>query len=136
MRNILGLLSPGGVLVASLMVEGTLFELRETRLRVAPHKPFQANLPTFEEVRDLLLEQEMKIETATEQTFVRHGSSGWDVIRQVHEQGLTGGPLSRSEVPLTRGEMARLADACEHLFGGQQGVPMTYQVGFFVGRKP
>ena len=137
LRNLSTLVAPGGCFVASIMLEGTLPELREARLRVAPHKPPAGRLPTFAEVEDCLRANGLRVTNSSEEKQETSNLSAREILRMIHDQGLTGGHVSRSHSPLTRGEMEELVREYEFSFRTPDGfVRASYRVGFFVARKP
>ena len=58
-------------------------------------------------------------------------------LRTIHEQGLTGGDVSSSERPLTRGELQRLRKEYEARYtNGDTGVFASYKVLYLKATKP
>ena len=102
------LLEAGGEVVLALMVHGTLGELLTTRLRVAPHKPPLGRLPLAGEVLSGLERVGLAVVTKRQETIRAYHSSAEAFLRTIHEQGLTGGAVSSSKCPLTRGELQRV----------------------------
>jgi SAM-dependent methyltransferase len=137
LRNLARLIAPGGCLAAAIMLEGTLSELRESRLRAAPHKPPAGRLPTFCEVEDALRANGLQITNSSEERRETANLSAREILRMIHDQGLTGGHVSRSHAPLTRREIEALVNEYEFNFRTPDGfVRASYRVGFFVARKP
>ena len=133
--NLVTQLRSTGMLAATVMLTGTLSELHEARLRVAPLKPPAGRLPTFEEVIDVLREHGLLISYASEENRTAQLPCAEDVLRMVHDQGLSGGHVSRSHTPLTRGELAAIAQDYNFNYRNPDGtVRITYHVGFFVAR--
>jgi trans-aconitate methyltransferase len=136
MRNILGQLSPDGRFAAAIMLDGTLSELRAARLRAAPLKPPAGRLPTFDEVLDLLREEGLAISYASEDRRSVHLPSAEAVLRMVHDQGFTGGHISRAHLPLTRRELAEVVRDYNFTHRDAEGaVPATFNVGLVVARR-
>lgn len=135
LTKIAALLEPGGHAVVSLMLYGTLGELRKCRLRVAPSKPPAGRLRTLPQVRQglcsagLTVMEERKeirrIEYPSAETFLRH----------IHDQGLTGGPVSVSRLPLNRNELQALISAYQTDYSRGQGVKASYHVAYFKVKK-
>ncbi len=125
------LVAPGGSLVFSLMLRGTLGELRASRLRVAPHKPPAGNLPALAQVRRGLQVAGLKV--ADERKEVRRAAypSAEAFLRRIHEQGLTGGLVSAAAVPLARGELKALAADYQARYAVRGGVRASYHVAYF-----
>ena len=96
------LLAPGGQAIFSLMIRGTLGELRKCRLRVAPRKPPAGNLPTRRQVRQALQYAGLTIIEEKKEIRRVEYPSVEALLRHIHDQGLTGGMVSTSPVPLNR----------------------------------
>ncbi|MBU1694566.1 MAG: methyltransferase domain-containing protein [Verrucomicrobia bacterium] len=129
-RKLCALLAEGGTLAFSIMLDGTLGELRESRLRVAPLKPPLGRLPALSEVIRAVEAAGGRIASHREETLQAHHESAAAFLRHIHAMGLTGGLVSRSQWPLNRGEVERLmADYDRHHRGGD-GVVATYRVGY------
>jgi SAM-dependent methyltransferase len=131
------LLTPRGCLVAALMLEGTLRELRAARRRVAPGNPPRGRLPRPAEVRQALRQVGLESCHWAIETMTVRCSSAAALLRALHRQGLTGGDLSRGSKSLTRRELSALTAkyecACRRHKGG---VTATYRVLYLVARKP
>jgi len=129
------LLEPGGRVVFSLMTHGTLGELRKCRLRVAPHKTPAGSLPTLRQVRHGLRyagltvlddrKEIRRIEYPSAELFLRH----------IHDQGLTGGAVSTSCLPLNRRELLEVIKTYQASYPAGAGVVASYHVAYFVARK-
>ncbi len=128
-------LAANGCLVFSLMVRGTFGELRTSRLRVAPHKPPAGNLPTLQQVRRGL--QYAGLTVLDERKEIRRVEypSADAFLRQLHEQGLTGGAVSAAGVPLNRSELKELARDYQAHFRKGVGVKASYHVAYFKATK-
>ena len=108
-KKVAGLLAPGGALIIAVMVRGTLAELLEARMRVAPGKPPAAGLPSVKEVRAALAAVGLAVGEESEESIKAEYADANAMLRALHEQGLTGGRLSRGARLLTRGELRALA---------------------------
>ena len=130
------LLGPTGHLVAGMMLDGTLAELRQCRLLVAPHKPPRGRLPSEGEVRAALRRGGLRLLRSERRRFREIHPSAAGLIRALHEQGVTGGDVSASRAPLSRGELLRLVECYEARFGcGDGGVAATFEVLYLVARR-
>ena len=128
------LLKPGGILYGSLMIHGTLNELREARLRCAPQKKPKGVLPSPQEVRAQLNQRGFQIESFHQRSYRAIYPSAHLLIGALHGMGLTGGLVSRSEIPLNRGELKRLETEYDRSYRDQSGdVWASYEVAFFRG---
>ena len=137
LHNLATLLKPDARLTFSIMLDGTLYELHEARIRAAPEKPPEGRLPRLQEVIDSLELSGCEVLESHEETEMDAYASASEFLRVIHDMGLTGGAVSRASAPLTRTELARLiADYNAHyrLDGG--GVAATYEVGYVQARKP
>jgi malonyl-CoA O-methyltransferase len=136
MANLLNQLAQDGLVAATLMLDGTLGELHEARIRAAPRKPPAGRLPTFEEVIDVLREHGLLISYASEENRQVALPDAEAVLRMVHDHGLTGGHVSRSHTALGRAELAELSRDYNFNYRNPDGtVRVTYHVGVFVARK-
>ena len=62
--------------------------------------------------------------------------SARELLVAIHQQGLTGGSVSRSHTPLTRGELASLVKDYDLSYRDDSGmVTASYHVGFLHCRK-
>ncbi|MFH1476044.1 MAG: methyltransferase [Verrucomicrobiota bacterium] len=135
MKTLAGMLISRGRLVFALMVRGTLAELQAARRRAAPHKLPERQLPTMLTVRDALTQAGLHIEEERVECRRQAYVSAADFLRQLHEQGLTGGPLSRSGQLLNRTDLRRLAQDYEARYRKSDGVYASYKVAYFRARK-
>ena len=99
------LLLPGGHLVFGMMVSGTLAELHSARLQVAPSKPVRDPLPTAENTIDILEKCRIPVVRQWVKEFRVELRSAEELLRSLHDQGVTGGGVSQGRQLLTRGEI-------------------------------
>lgn len=104
------MLRPGGRLLCSLMVEGTLGELHRLRREIAPQKTPRDRLPTIAGTTEALRHAGFQVTRSGEETLQTTHQSVDDLLRSIRELGFTGGPLATSSLLLTRGELKRLAE--------------------------
>lgn len=135
METLAGLLTDQGRLVFAIMVRGTLAELSAARQRAAPHKLPARRLPTMLTVRGALAQAGLRIEEEREESRRQVYASAGDLLRQLHNQGLTGGPLARSGRLLNRADLRRLALDYDRRYRAGDGVYASYQVAYFRARK-
>ncbi len=127
-RQLSGLLSPGGQLVAALMVDGTLAELRQARARVAPGKPAAIELPAVEAVLAALAAANWSVREAVVRQFVERHASVEAMLASLRAQGVTGLASSGAR-PLNRSEVRQLIkEYGAHQAAGDGGVVATYAV--------
>ena len=130
-------LKPGGRLLCSLMVEGTLGELHRLRGEIAPHKSPRDRLPTIAGTTTALRHAGFRIARSEEEILQTTHPSVADLLRSIRALGFTGGPLATSSPLLTRGELKRLAErytlACALPYGK---ITATYVVYYFEAMKP
>ncbi len=131
LANLASQLDRQGHFVFSLMLNGTLYELHESRLRAAPKKPPLGRLPVLAEVIDALTRAGCSIERSAEDTQTDYHASALDFLRAIHELGLTGGAVSRSSVPLSRVELSNLMTEYESQYRTSDGrIPASYKIGY------
>ena len=104
-ERLTSMLRPGGRLLCALMVEGTLEELHRLRRAVAPHKTPLLSLPHPTAATAGLQRAGFRLLRSARETFQVRYPSGRDFLRCIRRLGFTGGPLSTSSRPLTRGEL-------------------------------
>jgi malonyl-CoA O-methyltransferase len=130
-------LAPGGRLVAAVMVRGTLAELLAARARAAQRKPPLAALPTAKEFEAAFTRAGLVVERACQEPLEATYPSARLFLRALNEQGLTAGPFARSRRGLlTRRELDALAAYYDRRYARGSGVYATYQVCYFVARRP
>ena len=134
--NLAPQLEPGGQLICSVMLNGTLQELHDTRLHVAPRKKPRGQLPSENEVMEAITKSSLDILKAKIEPFEIAYNSAQTFLRAIHDQGLTGGTYSSAQHPLTRGELELLCRLYEKNYSTLGGVRATYRAGFFIARKP
>ena len=133
--NLAKLLAPGGILVAAVMLKGTLRELHTIRLRVAPDKAPRRPLPSRAEVERALRKAHLRTVAIREEAKTIRYPSALKLLRLLHEQGLTGGDVSRGVRPLTRGELNEVVSEYERRYRDPRGgVRATYRVLYFTCR--
>ncbi len=136
LQNVSALVSRGGLLACSVMLQGTLKELHASRRRAAPTKLPTAAMPSRELMETLLWQNGFTVVQARDEEFLETFASAHDALRKIHDQGLTGGALSRGRLPLTRGELAKLEQTYADEFRMSDGsIPATYRVGYFLAEK-
>lgn len=116
--------------VASFMLRDTLPELHQARRHVAPDKIPAARLADLDTIQQVLDTRGWTIQVANEETLPERHADARALLRSLHDRGVTGGAVSHSRYPLTRGELNRLRkyyDARYHHPEG--GVKATYHVG-------
>lgn len=136
-RNLASCTAPEGMLAISLMLDGTLGELHASREVVAPGKPVRRAMP---HLADLTLAVDQlglqRLGDGAYDLCTRHETAA-ECLRCIHDQGLTGGLLYRPSAPLSRREIAALADDYERRFRHPDGgVAATYRIGWVIARCP
>ncbi|MBI2441595.1 MAG: methyltransferase domain-containing protein [Lentisphaerae bacterium] len=124
-----------GSLVFALMVRGTLAELHAARARVAPHKPPERYLPTESDVHNALVQAGLSIEGEWRELQRETYASAEDFFRQLHNQGVTSGPLARAGRLLNRSELLHLKHDYEKHYRHNGGVYANYRISYFRARK-
>lgn len=127
-------LMPSGHFMFSLMLDGTLNELHVARRRAVPGLPPMASLPDRAEIVDALGAAGFKTEALVQKTIRVLHRDGWQMMRDIHAQGLTGGDVSHGRRLLTRTELKSVADQYDHAYKTADGVPATYEIGLVQAR--
>lgn len=101
-------LKDDGLLLCSVMTEGTYRELHQLRAELFPHLLVRRALPTAEYLQGELQAADFKVISERKIARESHYSSALDFIRALRCFGLTSGELSAGPRTLTRGELAEL----------------------------
>jgi malonyl-CoA O-methyltransferase len=137
LRNVASLVSPGGRLACSVMLDGTLRELRDSRRLAAPAKPPLADMPSRAAVASAIALSGLNLRSAACESHAAAAPSAGAVLRTVRAQGFTGGELSRGRAPLVRGELRRLEELYNRDHRSADGsVSVTYEIGYFLAERP
>ena len=135
-KTLASLLVQDGFLVFSIMVEGTLRELHESRRKVAPMKMPTAAVPSRDEIPELLAGAGFALLKQDGESLRVSCSSASELLRILHAQGVTGGILSRTEMPLNRTELQNLVSYYDsHYQQGTAGVYASYNIEYVLARK-
>lgn len=133
--HIAGLVVPGGLLAAAVMLDGTLAELHEVRRLVAPGKVPPGRLPSAALLREGLEGAGLSVEELREESAAAVCPSVPALLEELRLQGLTAGAVSRAPLPLARGEVARLVEEYERRYREGDGFRATYRIGYVVARR-
>lgn len=136
--HMLGLVAPGGYLVAGFMTSSSLRELRAARQAVAPHKPTAGRLPSLEDIGAIVGRVPgLRLVRLEEKVGLSCYHDAHGLLRRLHDMGVTGGDLSRGEIPLNRRELRELAAYYDaHFPAPDGGVVATFGVGYLVMERP
>ena len=136
MRHFANFLTRHGDFVFSIMLRGTLAELRQSRQKAAPHKPPLRDLPEMADVLDAVHRAGLTLARSETQEYKITYRSAAAFLKAIHDQGVTGGLLSRGHIPLTRGEIENLIMEYEWHFHDQAGMVFaTYKTLFVRASK-
>ena len=129
------LLERDGQLAFAIMLRGTLGELNSARQRIAPHKPPRVALPGKDEVKKALAKAGLLLRTEKQETSRLEYPSAEKMLKQLHDQGLTGGNIPDSNPLLTRSEISRLIADYSKNYKRKNGVYATYRVLYCLAQK-
>jgi len=133
LAHVARLVKRGGLLAIGVMLDGTLAEIHAARNAVAPDKKPTSRLVSFTELegaaRSLAGFRVRRIEQALSEYDL---DSATDVLRTVHEMGVTSGDVSRGTLPLSRHELTALAEWYDKNFATTNGVRVTFSVGYLL----
>lgn len=122
------LLAEGGRFVFGMMVQGTMAELQQARAHSAPGKEARIRMAAEEDVLDDLRAAGFDIVLRRRDSRRIVLPSAADLLRQLHEQGVTGGMFSSGRGGLTRGELGRLVAWYDSNFRCEGGIFATYEI--------
>ena len=135
-ENIFKCLDQGGTFALGMMLHGTLKELHEVRKIVAPEKTPELTLPTLEETTACILSAgfQIKRRVYSEEEIIYRDAKTF--LKAIHEQGVTGGKVSKGNAPLNRLELCQIVDDYQQNFSVDPGgVRATYETATFLLRK-
>lgn len=134
--RIYDLLAPGGILLAAIMLRGTLAELRLARRYAARNKPPFTMLPAASAARDAFRHAGLRIERICVEPMEMLYPSAFAFLRSLNEQGLTADSGQQAgRVLLNRQELERLMIYYDCKFARSGGVYATYRVCYMVAGK-
>ena len=134
-RRIAELLGPQGWFTFAIMVRGTLWEIREAVRRIAPRKTHPRNLPDPHVVLRTVAANGLRLihhELKVRQVVYPNARQ---MLRRIHEQGVTGGIYGTRPPGLNRSELARLQRYCDETFAGSDGVHLSYRILYAIFRR-
>ncbi len=119
----------GGRFIFSLMVEGTLAELRSARAQAAPGKAYLQTLPTAESTAGALAAAGYRLIRQECETRKARFESAGEAVSFIKAMGFTGRPLSSGSGSLTRSELLRLMELYDRQWRtDDEGVPVSFAV--------
>jgi len=133
-RKLSAMLEPNGSLAIAVMMRGTLLELNSARNRIAPHKPPRVTLPAESDARRAINETDLAICARYSETIRLEYSSAEKMLKQLHDQGLTGGNNMHGRNLLTRSELSSLIADYSRNYKGKNGVYASYRVFYCVAQ--
>jgi len=122
------LTAPCGRIAITVMLEGTLKELHGCRQKVAPQKAPPVRLPSASRVLAAAAGAGFLLEEARVMDLRSVHSSARDLLKDLHDAGVTAGAVTGRAPLLTRAELDRLVEEYESLFRCEEGVFATYRV--------
>ncbi len=134
-ENIFRNLEPGGTFALGMMLRGTLKELHQLRREIAPGNIPELSLPTYEETKTSLQSAGFSLERRkhSEEEIIYPDAKAF--LRAIHEQGVTGGKVSKGNAPLSRNELNQLITNYQKSFASDRGVYATYETATFLLTK-
>ena len=128
-------LEPGGTFAFGLMLQGTLKELHDLRMKIAPEKTPPLSLPTYEKTTASLQAAGFTLERRkhSEEQIIYPDARAF--LKAIHEQGVTGGKVSTGNAPLTRTELSQLVADYQETYASDGGVYATYETATFLLTK-
>ncbi|MCS6771268.1 MAG: methyltransferase domain-containing protein [Kiritimatiellae bacterium] len=133
-RAFAGYLRQAGRIGVSLMLSGTLRELKEARRAIAPDASPPADLPTEPSVEKALRSAGFHLDAIDVEEHVVLRPSIREIFDMLRKSGVTGGIFSRGDRPLNRRELIRVAEWYEQNYRDAEGVRATYRIGYYWGR--
>jgi len=133
--NIFNGLEPGGTFAFGLMLQGTLKELHDLRIKIAPEKTPRLTLPSYEKTTASLQAAGFTLERRkhSEEKIIYPDATAF--LKAIHEQCVTGGKISAGNAPLTRTELSQLVADYQETYASDGGVYATYETATFLLTK-
>ncbi|MFA7157695.1 MAG: methyltransferase domain-containing protein [Kiritimatiellia bacterium] len=129
------MLEPGGMLAMAVMTRGTFMELNASRRRVAPLKKSRVVLPAQYEIINAAARAGLRLRMAKNARMRETFSSPEQLLKLLHDQGLTGGNAPDRNHALTRSELLRLAEDYRRRYRAGRGIYATYRVFYGIAQK-
>ena len=124
----------GGRLILAVMSRGTLGELHELRARLFPDLLPARQMPDPDDIFSACKMAGFRIDVDDLQDYTRTYADAATMLRSLHDQGLTSGPLCQGQRPLLRRELETLVSEYDRSHATPDGgVLATYRVFFLLG---
>ena len=135
-KHLISLLEAKGTLAFSMMVCGTLAELRDLRSSIAPDKPTYRDLPSLDETMLALRASGFEVQHVQTEDYTVEYPNSYDFLRAIKNLGLTGGPLGSSFTLLSRNELAQLCSEYQRRHAASSGqVKAGYRVAYIKAHR-
>lgn len=110
-----------GHLLLSIMTRGTLGELHELRRELFPHLAPRSELPTESAILSACTDAGFRILESRTDDYQTYHAKASDLLRDLHDQGITSGTYSHGQRLLTRIELKSLVDAYDARYVHDEG---------------
>ncbi len=128
-------MEPQGMMVVSVMTEGTLGELHAARCIAAPDNPPRMRMLPARVWLDRIKMLGLEILDSREETETVYMETTADLLDMLRRQGVTGGNLSQGLKPLTRTDIRNLITAYENRFRTPKGIPASFRPLYILARR-
>jgi len=128
-------LNKEGIFAFGLMLKDTLKELQNIRQQVAPTKAQTHFLPTEHDVIQALETAGFSVEKSRCNVNRVTYSSATHFLKAIHEQGVTGGKISKNTLPLTRSELQQVTQEYQAQHATPQGVFCSYETLVVIAKR-
>jgi malonyl-CoA O-methyltransferase len=135
MRTLARFMAPEGNFAFALMLEGTLGELHEAREMIAPDRPPRLRMPVETCVKQALEAANLRVINSDIEARRAYAPNARELVRNLQRIGVTGGPLSRGDRPLSRTHLNALLKYYDAHFCEARGVYASFRIGYFWGRR-
>ncbi len=128
-------LKPGGLFAIALFGEKTLFELRDAHQSALGSRPSHGqNFPTLELVRTSLGDR-FDLQLLSSENEIEWHPTVQDLFRSLKKIGAQNASESRPQGLASRRVIGRMIDVYQQQFGGQNGIPATYEVIYMLASR-
>lgn len=117
-------------LAISIMLYGTLHELRNSRLEIVPNKKPYPELRSLDYYANIIAKH-FNLISSSDLSFVHYYQSPELAIEALRKTGVNGG----SQEKLTKDEFTRLIELYRNKYGSEKGYPLSFNAGFILASR-
>lgn len=135
-RQMKNLLKPGGVLLFSMPIQGTLQELQDSWQQADAHQPHVNPFSCAADVRDALQQAGFQIGLLEEETRILHYSSVRELTAELKALGANTVQGEQSRTPVGKLAVTQMLAAYEQQRDDQGRLPASWNILHVLARRP